>query len=470
MKYYVKLGLTVLLNFGGSIKMRIIIIGAGKVGYYLAENLCKENHVTIIDKNAAALKKAEENLEVLCIKGSGVSTNVLLEADIKHTDLLIAVTSTDEINMVCCLTGKKLGAVKTIARIRDYEYSQELSLLKEELDLDMVINPELAVADEIARSMNFSTAMNVESFAKGRVKLIEIGITEDMPIAKMRITDIPNKFSSQILIGVIVRGDEIIIPEGENVIEPGDSIYVIGKSSNIYNFCKMVGKASVKVKNVMIVGGGTIAIYLANILTEMDMKVKILEIDKEKCIELSELLPDSLIINGDGSDEELLQSENISDMDAFISMTGIDEENIMAALIAKQNGAKKIIAKINRLNYLNVAKSLGIDSVISPKLITSNRIITYVKRNNIETLYRIIEGKAEIIEFIVERNSKLVNIKIKNLKLPHDVIIATIVRKTEIVIPHGEDIIKEGDRVIIITKNKNVIELKDIITISRGRT
>jgi trk system potassium uptake protein TrkA len=232
----------------------------------------------------------------------------------------------------------------------------------------------------------------------------------------------------------------------------------------------MVGKASVKVKNVMIVGGGTIAIYLSNILTEMDMKVKILEIDKEKCIELSELLPDSLIINGDGSDEELLQSENISDMDAFISMTGIDEENIMAALIAKQNGAKKIIAKINRLNYLNVAKSLGIDSVISPKLITSNRIITYVKRNNIETLYRIIEGKAEIIEFIVERNSKLVNIKIKNLKLPHDVIIATIVRKTEIVIPHGEDIIKEGDRVIIITKNKNVIELKDIITISRGRT
>ena len=449
--------------------MRIIIIGAGKVGYYLAENLCKENHVTIIDKNAAALKKAEENLEVLCIKGSGVSTNVLLEADIKHTDLLIAVTSTDEINMVCCLTGKKLGAVKTIARIRDYEYSQELSLLKEELDLDMVINPELAAADEIARSMNFSAAMNVESFAKGRVKLVEITITEDMPIAKMRIMDIPNKFSSQILIGVIVRGDEVIIPEGENVIEPGDSIYVMGKSSNIYNFCKMVGKSNVKVKNVMIVGGGTIAIYLANILTEMDMKVKILEIDKEKCIELSELLPGSLIINGDGSDEELLQSENISDMDAFISMTGIDEENIMAALIAKQNGAKKIIVKISRLNYLNVAKSLGIDSVISPKLITSNRIITYVKRNSIETLYRIIEGKAEIIEFIVERNSKIANVKIKNLKIPQDVIIATIVRKTEIVIPHGEDIIKEGDRIIIITKNKNVIELKDIIAINRGK-
>lgn len=455
-------------NFGGSNKVRIIIIGAGKVGYYLAESLCKENHVTIIDRNDAALKRAEEQLEVLCIKGNGVSANVLLEAGIKYADLIIAVTSTDEVNMLCCLTGKKLGAAKTIARVRDPEYAQELSLLKEELDIDMVINPEQATADEIARSMNFSTAMNVESFAKGRVKLIEINVTEDMPIAGMKIRDIPNKFSSQILIGVIVRNDDVIIPEGENIIEPGDSIYVIGKSSNIYNFGKLVNKTHMKLRNVMIMGGGRIAIYLANLLIEMDMKVKILEIDKEKCIELSELLPDSLIINGDGSEEELLQSENISDMDAFISMTGIDEENIMAALIAKQNGAKRIIAKISRLNYLNVAKNLGVDSVISPKLITSNRILTYLKRDNIETLYRIIEGKAEIIEFIATKNSKVLNTKVKSLNLPQDVIIATIVRRNEIVIPHGEDIINEGDRVIVIAKNRNIKKLNDILVNAAG--
>ena len=448
--------------------MRIIIIGAGKVGYYLAENLCKENHVTIIDKNDATLKRAEEQLEVLCIKGNGVSANVLLEAGVKHADLIIAVTSTDEVNMLCCLTGKKLGAAKTIARVRDPEYAQELSLLKEELDIDMVINPEQATADEIARSMNFSTAMNVESFAKGRVKLIEINVTEDMPIAGMRIRDIPNKFSSQILIGVIIRNDDVIIPEGENLIEPGDIIYVIGKSSNIYNFVKLVNKSNIRLKNVMIMGGGRIAIYLTNLLTEMDMKVKILEIDKEKCIELSELLPESLIINGDGSEEELLQSENISDMDAFISMTGIDEENIMAALIAKQNGAKKIIAKISRLNYLNVAKNLGVDSVISPKLITSNHILNYLKRDNIETLYRIIEGKAEIIEFIATKGSKVINVKIKDLKLPQDVIIATIVRRSEIVIPHGEDIIHEGDRVIVIAKDRNIKKLNDILVSSAG--
>lgn len=449
--------------------MRIIIIGAGKVGYFLAENLCKENHVTIIDRSSTALRKAEENLDVLCIKGSGVSTSVLLEAGIKQADLLIAVTSTDEINMVCCLTGKKLGAAQTIARIRDPEYAEELSLLKEELDLDMVINPEQAAADEIARSMNFSTAMNVESFAKGRVRLVEIKITEEMPIAGMRIIDIPNKLSAQILIGVIVRGEEILIPSGEDIIREGDSIYVIGKSSNIYNFCKLVGKSPAKLKDVMIMGGGRIAIYLASLLTEMGMKVTILEIDKEKCIELSELLPEALIINGDGSDEELLQSENISDVDAFISMTGIDEENLMSALIAKQNGAGKVIAKINRLNYVNVAKNLGVDNVISPKLITSNQILTYVSRNNVETLHRIIEGKAEIIEFIVDRKSKILNTKLKHLKLPNDVIIATIVRKNEIVIPHGDDMIKEGDRVIIIAKNKNISELNDIIAYNRGK-
>lgn len=450
--------------------MKIVIIGAGKVGYYLAENLCKENNVTIIDRNVVALRKAEENLDVLCIKGNGVSANVLLEAGIKQADLLIAVTSTDEINMVCCLTGKKLGAAQTIARVRDPEYARELSLLKEELDLDMVINPEQAAADEMARSMNFSAAMNVESFAKGRVKLVEIKVTGDMPIAGMSLNDIPSKYSSQILIGVIIREGEVIIPNGEQTIETGDIIYVIGKSSHVYNFCKMVGKSTLRLKNVMIMGGGRIAIYLANLLTEMDMKVKILEIDKEKCVELSELLPGTLIINGDGSDEELLQSENISDMDVFISMTGIDEENLMSALIAKQNGAKKVIAKISRLNYVKVAKNLGVDNVISPKTITTNQILTFIKRNNVETLHRIIEGKAEIMEFIVGKNSKIIDSKIRNLKLPEDSIVATIVRRNEIVIPHGDDIVRDGDRVILIVKNSEVNELKDIVAgTARGR-
>ena len=449
--------------------MKIIIIGSGKVGYNLAESLSRGNHhVTIIDRNHSALSKAEENLEVLCIRGNGVSTNILLEAGVEKADLLIAVTNSDEVNMVCCLTAKKLGVKHTIARIRDYEYAHELSLLKEELDLDLIINPEQAAADEIAHVLNFPTAINVESFAKGRVKMVEIKVTEDMPIVGMKLKDIPNKISSSILIGVVIREDEVIIPKGEFVIQESDCIYIIGKPSSIYNFCKLSGKCPIKVKNVMIIGGGRIAVYLASILVEMDMKVKIIEIDKGKCIELSELLPEVLIIHGDGTDEEFLRAEGICEMDGFISMTGMDEENMMSALVAKQNGVKKIIAKISRLNYIGIIKGLGIDSVISPKLITTNHILKYVRGNNVESLHRIIEGQAELTEIVAGTSSKILNTKIKKLGLPKDVIIATIVRKNEIVIPHGNDVIKEGDRVIVISKNKLISDLDELVDDSLG--
>jgi trk system potassium uptake protein len=449
--------------------MKIIIIGAGKVGYNLAESLSKGNHdVIIIDKNHVALSKAEENLEVLCIRGSGVSTNILMEAGIDTADLLIAVTSSDEVNMVCCLTAKKLGVKQTIARIRDPEYAHELSLLKEELDLDLIINPEQAAAEEIANVLNFPIAINVENFAKGRVKMVEIRATKEMGIIGEPLKDISNKLISSILIGVVIRDEEVIVPNGDFVIEENDNIYVIGKPSNLYNFCKLADKFPQKIRNVMIAGGGRITIYLAKILTEMDIKVKLIEFDREKCVELSEMLPDVLVIHGDGTDEELLKSENISDMDGFIAMTGMDEENLMSALLAKQNGVKKVIAKVSRINYVNIIKSLGIDSVISPKLITTNHILKFVRGNNVESLYRIIEGQAEITEIIADSSSTILNTKIKKLGLPKEVIIATIVRKKEVVIPHGNDIIREGDRVIVISKNKNISSLNEVAANSAG--
>ncbi len=449
--------------------MKIIIIGAGKVGYSLAESLSKSNHdVIIIDKNYVALSKAEENLEVLCIRGSGVSTNILMEAGIETTDLLIAVTNSDEINMVCCLTAKKLGVNHTIARIRDPEYAQELSLLKEQLDLDLIINPEQAAAEEIANVLNFPIAINVEHFAKGRVKMVELHATKEMGIIGIPLRELGSKLISSILIGVVIRNDEVIVPNGDFIIEEGDRIYVIGKPSNLYNFCKMSGKNPHKIRNVMIAGGGRIAIYLAKILAEMDIKVKLIELEREKCVELSELLPEALIIHGDGTDEELLKSENVSQMDGFIAMTGMDEENIMSSLVAKQNGVKKVITKVSRVNYINIIKSLGVDSVISPKLITTNHILKFVRGNSIESLYRIIEGQAEITEIIADSESSILNTKIKKLGLPKDVIIATIVRKNEVVIPHGNDIIKEGDRVIVISKNKNISTLDEVAANSAG--
>ncbi|MGE5677245.1 MAG: Trk system potassium transporter TrkA [Pseudomonadota bacterium] len=449
--------------------MKIIIIGAGKVGYNLAESLSKSNYdVIIIDKNYAALSKAEENLEVLCIRGSGVSTSILMEAGIETADLLIAVTSSDEVNMVCCLTAKKLGVKHTIARIRDPEYAKELSLLKEELDLDLIINPEQAAAEEIANVLNFPIAINVENFAKGRVKMVELIATKEMGIVGIPLRDLSSKVISNVLIGVVIRNEEVIVPYGDFVIREGDRIYVIGRPSYLYNFCKMSGKCPQKIKNVMITGGGRIAIYLAKLLEEMDIKVKLVEIDREICVHLSEILPEALIIHGDGTDEELLKSENISDMDGFVAMTGMDEENLMSALLAKQSGVNKVIAKVSRVNYINIIKNLGIDSVISPKLITTNRILKYVRGNNVESLYRIVEGHAEITEFIANASSAILNTKIKKLGVPNDILIATIVRKKEVVIPHGNDVIREGDRVIIISKNKNISSLDEVAAITSG--
>lgn len=443
--------------------MKIIIIGAGKVGYNLAYNLEQEGHsVTIIDKNPQVLKKAEDNLDVMCIKGSGVSTSTLLEAGIKETDLLIAVTNSDEVNMVCCLTGKKLNAAHTIARIRDTDYARELSLLKGELELEMVINPEYATAEEIAQSIDFSPAINMENFAKGMIKIVQLKVTENMPIAGESLEKILSKIKLPILIGAVEREGEVIVPNGKFIIEKNDKISVIGRYSNIYRFCKTSGILPQKLKNIMILGGGRISYYLASKLIDMGMIVKILEIDKERCIELSELLPKALIINADGTDEEVLLSENIKGMDGFIAVTGVDEENLLSSLLAKQNGVKKVITKINKKNYSNILNNLGIDNIISPKDIIANQILKYVRGHNIESLYRILDGKVEILEFIISKESKLLNVPLKQINFKDDVIIATIVKKNKIIIPHGNDNLQEGDRVIVITKEKNISSLEDL--------
>lgn len=443
--------------------MKIIIIGAGKVGYTLAENLVVEdNDVTIIDKNIFAIEKIEDELDVMSFKGNGVSANVLLEAGIENTDLLIAVTGSDEVNMVCCLTAKKLGVRQTVARVRNPEYSDELSLIKDQLGLDFVINPEFAAAEEIARTLGFSSAINVERFASGRVRMVELKITDGLSIIGKKVSNMDKYTNYPVIIGIIIRGDEVIVPNGEEIIKEDDIIYVIGKSSNIYSFCKVCGKYPEKIKDVMIMGGGRIAYYLYKLLESMNINVKIIEINTEKCYELSDVLPGALIINSDGTEEQVLLSENARNMDAFVAITGIDEQNLMSSLIAKKMGVKKIITKISRSNYINIVRELGIDSIISPKLITTNQILKYARGKALESLLKIAEGSVEILEFIVDANSSFANKQIKNIEIVKDTLIATIVRKNEVVIPHGNDVIKNGDRIIVITKQKNISELKEL--------
>ena len=449
--------------------MKIIIIGDGKVGYSLAENLSKEtsNDVTIIDKNSEALKKATENLDVMCIKGNGVSTKILLEAGVRESDLLIAATTSDEMNMVCCLTGKKLGAQHTVARIRDPEYADELSQLTLDLGLAMVINTEQAVAGEIARLLEFPPAVNIETFAGGKVEMVEIKVTAAMTVAGTRWKDLKN--TAGILIGAVLRGDEISIPDGEFKILEGDTLYVIGRPTRVFQFCARIGIQIQKIKNVMIMGGGRVAYYLAKYLNEIDIKVKIIEINRQRCEELTELLPHALIICGDGSDDTVLHSENIADMDGFVSVTGRDEENLISALLAKRSGVKKVVAKINRMNYTDVIRNMGIDSIVSPKLITTNHILRYVRGlqnavgNPVNTLYRIIGDRMEAIEFTVDRPMDFLNIPIKKLNFAKGVLLAAIVRMNETIIPHGNDVIRLKDSLILITKDQQLNDLNDIV-------
>jgi len=450
--------------------MKIIIIGDGKVGYSLAEHLSQEDHdVTIIDKDPEALRKASESLDVMCVRGNGVSTRIMMEAGIKTADLLIAATSSDEMNMVCALTGKKLGAKHTVARIRDPEYANELSVLKAELGLDLVINPEQAASREIGRLLRFPPATDVEHFAKGRIEFIEIRTNHNMPIIGIPLKDLPSRIAGNILIGAVERGDEVIIPNGDFVIKSGDILYIVGKPSDINEFCKQIGLLTQKIKNVMVVGGGRVAHYLALLLRQIDMKVKIIEIDRERCIELSEMLPDALIINGDGTDQAFLESENLCDMDAFVALTGRDEENLISALLAKQCGVKKVIAKITRINNPAVYTVLGVDSIVNPKLITANYILRFVRglnsalNNPANTVYKIINGKAEVLEFTATKSLRFLNIPLKNLRLVNGVIIGAIARKNEIIIPHGDDCVRLGDNVLVIAVNKRIVDLNEVI-------
>ncbi|HPT78478.1 MAG TPA: Trk system potassium transporter TrkA [Candidatus Atribacteria bacterium] len=450
--------------------MKIIIIGDGKLGYNLAENLSKENNdVTIIDKNPEALKKAGEYLDVMCIKGNGLSTQILLEAGIKEADLLIAATASDETNMVCCLTAKKLGAAHTIARIRDPQYADELDKLKADLDLDMVINPEQAVASEIARLIEFPPALNIETFSKGQVVMMEMKVTPDMSIVNMSLNNISKWTNAGILIGGVLRDGSVVIPNGDFVIKRNDTIYIVGQPSKVVQFCKRIGIHVQRIKNVMVMGGGRIAYYLAKYLDEMDIRVKIIEIKRERCIELTELLPKALIVCGDGTDESLLHSENLTSMGAFVSVTDKDEENIIAALMAKQNGVQKVIAKINRANYTIAINNMGINSVVIPKLITANHILRYVRGlqnamgDPVDALYRIMDGRVEAIEFTANEHTKFLDIPLKDLKIVKDILVASIVRKNEIIIPHGSDVIKADDKVILIAKDKKLTGLNDIV-------
>ncbi|MDW5300472.1 MAG: Trk system potassium transporter TrkA [Sedimentibacter sp.] len=450
--------------------MKIVIVGGGKVGYTLAQQLSTENHdIILVDDNSDVLNHADETLDVMCIKGNGASVEILREANISEADLLIAVTDGDELNMICCVIGKKLGAKHTVARVRNTDYSNEFKMLKQELELDMIINPEMDAADEIARMLQFPLATNVESFASNMLEMVEFRVLESDALVNIKLMDLTKKIPAKVLFCVVRRNGEITIPKGNFIFCTNDLVYVIGERSDIFNFFKFLGRSSHKAKNVTIIGGSRIAIYLTWILNEVGINVKIIELDKDRCILLNDILSNTLIIRGDGTDQEVLDNENIRAADAFVALTDRDEENLISSLYAHQCGINKVVLKINRQNYFPIVKKLGLDSIISPKFTTASNILRYVRALNnsqgiaVEKLYKILDDEAEIAEFTANNSADLLNIKLKNLVLKKDVLIAAIVRNKKIIIPYGNDFIKEGDKVIVVTKTGFISDLSEIL-------
>lgn len=447
--------------------MNIIIVGAGKVGYTLAKYLSVEmDNITIIDNNLEALERINNNLDVMCIKGNCTSLKVLNEAGIREADLLISVTNSDELNMLCSLAGKKLGAKHTVARVRTPDYDEEITLLTEAVGIDLVINPEKAAAIEIAKLIKYPSVCSIDNFSNGKVNLVGFKVSDDTGLAGKRISDI-DFVKGNVLFCGIEKGDEVIIPNGDYTFHKDDRIYVIGEHKKIQEVFKRLGKYNKRVKSSMIIGGGKISYYLSKIISEAGVNCRIIEKNINKCEELTELLPEVIIINGDGMDQDLLLSENLDEMDSFITLTDRDEDNLIAGLFAINNNVKNVIIKITRDNYNDIAKTIGINSVISPKLATAYKIIKYVRslkntrESSIENIYKICNEKAEAIEFIVNENTKHRNEKLKNIKFNEDSLVATIVRNNKIIIPTGEESLKLDDRVIIVTK-KTLLNINDI--------
>ena len=451
--------------------MKVVIIGSGKVGSNLSSSLSGEGHdVTVIDNKSSALDRIRDRQDIMCIEGNGADADIQHEAGVENAGLLIATTPHDELNILCCLIAKRLGAKKTISRVRNPVYFNQMDLIRDALGLSMVINPERIVSDEIMRLLVFPAAAKIEVFSKGRIELVEYKISKYSVIAGMTLAEVYKHNKIKFLICAVERNSNIFIPDGSFVLQEGDKINIAASHNNVKDFFRTIGSMKNKVKTVMIIGGGKVCHYLVKQILDMKIRVKIIEHDYEKCCELAESFPKATVICADGTEQEVLLEEGIAEVDAFVPMTGIDEENIIISLFAKNNSNAKVITKINRENYCDMASHMGLDCIVSPKSLTGSTILSYVRSlkntagSNIEALYHVVGNKAEAIEFKIKSNiSNLVDIPLKNLRLKKNILICGIIRKREVIIPGGDDFITLDDSVIVISKDYRFSDIKDIL-------
>ena len=450
--------------------LRIIIVGCGKVGRTLVEQLSQEGHdITIVDRDGQKAQALANLYDIMGVQGNGASYGVLKEAGIETADLLIAVTQSDELNLLCCTVGKQVANCAAIARVRTPDYSREVGYLREKLGLAMIINPEMEAAAEAARILYLPTALEIDSFAHGQADLIKFKVPEGNVLDGMNLITLGQRIAPDILICAAERDGKVIIPRGQYIIRAGDILSFAASRAVGKKFLEDIGFKTNRVRNAMLIGGGRAAYYLARQLLSMGIQVKIIEISRERCEELSILLPKAVIINGDGTSEELLREEGIERAEAVVALTGIDEENILLTLFARRVSEAKTITKINRITFQDVINNLDLGSVIYPKYITAEAIIRYVRAmresmdSNIETLYHMFDHRAEAVEFRVDAPSGVTDIPLKDLQLKDSLLVCAIYREGRVRIPNGQDSIQVGDTIMVVTTHTGFSDIRDIL-------
>ncbi len=449
--------------------MNIVIVGGGKIGLSLAEHLSDEGHsITLIDKNPSIINSCVNKYDILGLNGNGASYEIQQEAKVNNADIFISTTSSDELNLLCCLIARKSGAGRTIARVRNPEYSQQFQFFKEQLGVSMIFNPEFEASKEISKILQFPSAINIESFAKGAVDLIEIKLDEKSPLCDTSLSDLTQKFNVKVIVCAVQRGDDVIIPRGDFVFKAGDKVHLTSYQREMIKLSKQLGIYRHKNKNVMIIGGGKIGYYLAKKLSATgNHNIKVIEIDKERCEFLAQELPGVKIINADGNDTDILAEERVEDIDGLVALSTIDEENIITSLYANSMGVNKTIAKVNHIPA-SIITRLGVDSAISSRDIAAELIIGYIRAleasgdSEIITLYKLVGGLIEAMEFKIADSFKYAGIPLKDLNVNKNTIIVSIVRNGVVSFPSAEDSIEIGDNVIIVSKQGQFRSINEI--------